>query len=334
MSQPLTFGILGTGNIARQFCEGLTGARRCRVVAVGSRARQTADAFARAHAIPAAHDSYQALLADPAVEAVYVALPNSLHHPWTLRALRAGKHVLCEKPFAVSAAQAAEMFAEAGRAGRVLTEAFMYRWHPQTRAVLREVRAGAVGQVRLIRTSFCYRAWTIAGNIRFSRELAGGALMDIGCYCIDFSRLVAGAEPERVLGVVHLHETGVDDHAAAVLEFPGGVQASFTCGITVQADNTASICGTEGYIDVPVPWKPPPGAAGYVVKGQTPPRMDGGGQAPEPQPHATEADRPLYALEADGFARAVREGAPLAMPAADTLGTMRVMDTLRRRAGL
>src|SRR5690606_34004733 len=134
--------------------------------------------------IPRHHASYDALLADPEVDAVYVSLPNSLHHAWTIRALEAGKHVLCEKPFAATAAEAEAMFASADRAGRLVVEAFMYRSHPLTKAVVRRVREGAVGRLKLIRASFCFRVRQPGGNIRFSRSLAGGALMDIGCYCV------------------------------------------------------------------------------------------------------------------------------------------------------
>ena len=134
--------------------------------------------------------------------------------------------------------------------------------------------AGAIGELKLIRTSFCYRTRKIEGNIRFSRELAGGGLMDIGCYCIDFSRLFAGAEPINAQVSGHLHESGVDDLAAGTITFSNGVFASFVCGMTVQADNTAYLCGSEGYIAIPVPWKPLREGAGFAIGRGTPPRMD------------------------------------------------------------
>ena len=150
MSTPLQWGILGTGNIARQFCVGVNASRRGRLVAVGSRATTTAKAFAMVHGIPSAHGSYDDLLADRSVQAVYISLPNTLHHEWTIKALQAGKHVLCEKPFATSAAQAQEMFDVAQRAGLLLVEAFMYRSHPLTKAYVAAIDSGVIGQVKLI----------------------------------------------------------------------------------------------------------------------------------------------------------------------------------------
>jgi predicted dehydrogenase len=223
------------------------------------------------------------------------------------------------------------MFAAAARRGLVLVEAFMYLSHPLTRAVLDEVRAGAVGNVRLVRTSLCYRARTVEGNARFAPQLAGGALLDVGCYCVSYSRLVAAEEPSRVEVLGHLGSSGVEDHAAGLLEFPGGVHAVFSCGISVQADNTASICGDEAHLEVPVPWKPPPRGAAFVVRSQTPPRMDGGGRAPEPVVRTIDAGGHLYGIEADAFAASVLDGAPAPVTRDHTLGNLRVLDALRAR---
>src|SRR6185437_4599683 len=277
----------GTGNIARQFCVGVNASRRSQLIAVGSRSRESASSFAESHGIPAAHGSYDALLADRAVQAVYVSLPNSMHHEWTIKALRAGKHVLCEKPMASNTAQAQEMFDVAAKTGCRLSEAFMYRSHPLIHSVLQAIGAGKIGRVRLIRTSFCFRVWNTANNIRFDPALAGGALMDIGCYCINFSRLIAGAEPSSMHAVGQLHPSGVDELAAAVLQFPGNIAASFTCGMNAQADNTASICGDEGYIEIPVPWKPPVQNAVWNLAYSTPPRMDQPGSAAPPRAKET-----------------------------------------------
>ncbi len=150
----------------------------------------------------------------------------------------------------------------------------MYRSHPLIHAVHDAVRSGHIGPVRLIRASFCFRVWSTAGNIRFDRALAGGALMDIGCYCINFARLVAGAEPTHLHAIGQLHPSGVDQLAAGLMQFPGGITASFTCGMNAQADNTASICGEEGYIEIPVPWKPPVENATWSIAYSTPPKMD------------------------------------------------------------
>jgi predicted dehydrogenase len=337
MSATLRWGILGTGNIARQFSVGVSTCRRGGLAAVGSRSRLAAEAFAKAHGIPAAYGSYEQVLSDRAVDAAYIALPNSLHHEWTIKALRSGKHVLCEKPFASDAAQSQEMFDVGVGAGRVVVEAFMFRAHPLTAAVLGAVRQGAIGQVRLLRTSFCYRTSRVQDNIRFEADLAGGALMDIGCYCISFSRLFAGGEPSIVRAAAHKHESGVDDITVGFLQFPSGILATFTCGMIVQADNTAYICGDEGFIEVPVPWKPPAQQAAYTIARSTPPRMDSvSGKAAVPPPRETrhvDAGADVYALEADHFAATVFDGLPPLVTRDDTLGNMRVLDEIRRQIG-
>src|SRR5258705_7910124 len=239
------WGILGTGNIARQFCSGVRGCERGVLVAVGSRTAASAAEFAGQYAITKSYPTYEQVIADKQVDAVYISLPNSMHCEWTIRALEAGKHVLCEKPLASNEAQAREMFDAARSSGKTLVEAFMYRAHPQTREVMEKVRRGAIGEVRLVRSSFCYRTNRIDGNIRFDPALAGGSLMDVGCYCINFSRMVAGAQVEGIEANGVLHEKGVDQLVVGNLKFANGVVAGFTCGMRVQADNTAYICGTE-----------------------------------------------------------------------------------------
>ncbi len=336
MSEPLRWGILGTGNIANQFAAGLREAKRSVVAAVGSRTAASAAAFAQKYALPESYASYDALLRDAQVEAVYLSLPNALHHEWTIKALNAGKHVLCEKPLATNLAQAQEMFDVAQRQGRVLVEAFMYRSHPQHAAVMEHVTSGAIGPIKVVRTSFCYLTRKVAGNVRFSAELAGGALMDIGCYCVNLSRAVAGCEPDGISVMGKLHETGVDEIAIGTLHFPNGMLASFTCGMSLQADNTARILGQDGYIEIPVPWKPLQRGAEFVVARGTPPRMDNLQRSPGPvrQVYVTDAPVPLYALEADDFAAVVRDGAAPTISAGDSLGNQRVLDELRRQMGL
>jgi predicted dehydrogenase len=338
MSERLKWGIMGTGNIARQFAEGVNKtAGRSVLAAVGSRTAEAAGAFADKHQIPASHATYDALVADADVQAVYISMPNSLHHEWTIKALRAGKHVLCEKPFALTCSQAVEMFDAAKKANRVLVEAFMYRSHPLTHAVIDSVRAGEIGNVRLIRSSFCYKTGRVDGNVRFDRALGGGGLMDVGCYCINFTRLIAREEPNEIHASAHFHERGIDDVLTATLKFPSGIVASFTCGMTVHGDNTAYICGDEGYIEIPVPWKPPPKQAAYTVARSTPPRMDvDAGATPRPprETRLVDADSELYAIEADDFATAVLDGKPPALNEADTLGNMAVLDEIRRQIAL
>jgi len=319
----LSFAILGSGNIASQFAAAIAGSARCTLAAVGSRSAESAARFAAAHTIPRAHGSYDALLADPSAQAVYISLPNSMHHEWTLKALAAGKHVLCEKPFATNIAQAREMFAAARSHKKVLAEAFMYRSHPLTAAVQKAVAGGAIGTLKMIRTSFLFAASKTAGNIRFDPSLHGGSLMDVGCYCLSYSRLFAGAEPSAMHIVGHLHESGIDDYAAGTLAFPGGILANFACGITVAADNTACLHGTGGHIEVPIPWKPPVENAAFSII--------------TPQGRLTQsvtAGKPLYALEADDFADAVLDGKPPRVSEQETLGNQACLDALRQQMGL
>ena len=319
MGPPLRWGILGTGNIAGKFAAQLPQSPRAELAAVGSRSAESARRFAGEFA-GAAHRSYEGLLADPAVDAVYVSLPNALHHQWTIRALEAGKHVLCEKPLAATAAQADEMFDAAERAGRVLVEAFMYRCHPAVRKLVETVHDGAVGQLKLIRTHFTFNRPDSPEDVRYQPELAGGSLMDVGCYCVNFARALAACEPTAMHAVAHLHPSGVDDYAAGTLDFDGRVLCTFTCGMTVTADRTTYACGSEGYVAVDTPWFSD-GTFTLVRGGRR-------------KTVRAEAPMDLYALEADALAAAVRHGAEPWISKADTLGNMRVLDALRKQVGL
>jgi predicted dehydrogenase len=337
MPDPLRWGIMGTGNIARQFCTGLSSGHRSAIAAVGSRSEQSARDFAAQFKIPSVHGSYDGLLADPKVEAIYLSLPNSMHHEWTIKALNAGKHVLCEKPISVTAAQAEEMFDVAKRKGRVLVEAFMYRSHPQTRSILETIRNGELGEIKLIKTSFCYRTTKLNENIRFKPELAGGAMMDIGCYCLSFSRMIAGEPPASIQATGKLHPLGVDECAAGSLRYSNGIVASFCCGMTVQADNSAYVCGTEGYLEIPWPWKPQRKAS-YTIAHSTPPRQDAApGATPQRPPRrdiTVQANAELYALEADDFAATVQDGAAPMLSANETIDNMRALEQIRKQIGL
>jgi predicted dehydrogenase len=338
MAEPLRWGILGTGNIAAQFCAGLETARRTRVVAVASRTMESARLFAEKFQITSAYGSYADLLTDRGIDVVYVSLPNSLHHEWTIRALQSGKHVLCEKPFAMGLPQAQEMFDNAERAGRLVIEAFMYLSHPQTIAAIDAVQSGEVGELRLVRASFCYRTRRIDGNVRFRPELGGGAMMDVGCYCTNLACLLANEDPVEVHASAKMHSAGVDEVSTGTLRFPSGLLASFTCGMTVQADNTAHLCGTEGFVEIPVPWKPPARGATFAIAKSTPPRQDAPkGATPTPPPRderTVDAGQELYALEADDFAAAVQDGKPPRVSRELTVRNMRVLDDVRRQIGL
>lgn len=337
MADKFRWGIMGTGNIARQFTTGMATTRRGVVSAVGSRAMAPAAAFASDFKIPQAYASYEELLADRNIDGIYLSLPNSLHHEWTIKALNAGKHVLCEKPIANNAFQAEEMFDIAKKRGKLLVEAFMYRAHPQTRSYIQTLRSGTIGDVKLIKTSFCYRTTKIANNIRFDPALAGGAVMDIGCYCVNFARMIGGRAPVSVLATGRLHQTGVDEYASGSINFGNGILASFVCGMTVQADNSAYVCGSEGYLEIPWPWKPLRKAT-YTISHSAPPKQDvTPGATPQQSPRqdvSVEAEAELYALEADDFAATVLDGAAPMMTPEETIDNMVTLDEIRRQIGL
>jgi xylose dehydrogenase (NAD/NADP) len=334
-SGKVAWGILGTGNIARQFCKGVKSAECGVLMAVGSRSAGPAAEFAGQFGVLKSYPTYDQVLKDPQVDAIYISLPNSMHHEWTIRALNAGKHVLCEKPLASNEAQAKEMFAAARSSGKILVEAFMYRAHPQTREVMAKIRGGAIGDIKLIRTSFCYRTNRIEGNIRFDPALCGGALMDVGCYCINFSRAIADADITDIAASGVVHERGVDELVVGNLKFANGVLANFTCGMRVGADNTAYICGSEGYLEIPWPWKPQAHGAKYFLKRSAPPRQDGGKTDAAPaEEFEVNAGMDLYAIEADDFAETILRGGERMVSEAESLATMRVLDRMRQQLGV
>jgi D-xylose 1-dehydrogenase (NADP+, D-xylono-1,5-lactone-forming) len=251
-AQPVRLGVLSTANINQKVLEGAVASDRVEIAAVASRDQDRADAYARTHGIARAYGSYDALLADPDLEAVYISLPNSLHVEWSIRALEAGMHVLCEKPLDRRVAEVERAFDAADRAGRLLAEAFMWRHNPQT-ARLRELMAsGAIGELRQIRAAFSFTL-TDEQNIRLRADVDGGALMDVGCYCVSGVRLLAG-EPEAVCGTQLTGPTGVDVRFAGVLRFPDDVIAQFHCGFDLPAESRLEPIGSEGSIVVRDPW--------------------------------------------------------------------------------
>ncbi len=256
----------------------------------------------------------------PTFDAVYISLPNSLHHRWTLSALEAGKHVLCEKPLAGSRREAEEMFAAAERHGRVLVEAFMYRTHPAVKRVIQLVHEGAIGEIKLIRTHFTFNREARADDCRYQADLAGGSLMDVGCYCINLARALTGREPDAMEAITHRHSLGVDDYAAGMLKF-GDVLCVFTCGMTVENDRTTYVGGSSGYLEIDTPWF----ADGNITVVQ-------GGDSPSRDQIIEPATQGLYALEADAFAGCVLDGDAPWITREDTLGNLTVLDQLRDRA--
>ncbi len=319
MSEPLRWGILGTGQIARKFATQLGQTQRGLLAAVGSRTFESAQGFAREFG-GAVHATYDALLDDKEVEAVYVSLPNSLHAKWSIKAMEAGKHVLCEKPMASNVAEAQRMFDVARQRKRLLVEAFMYRAHPAIAELIRSVRAGLIGDVKLIRSHFTFNREDTDDDARYKPGMAGGSLMDVGCYCINLARALAGSEPTAMHAVAHRHATGVDDYAAGCLDFNGQTLATFTCGMTVEADRTTYVGGSTGYIEIDTPW---------FCNGRYTIVTENGDVR---RTVRLENSKGLYALEAEAFADAVDGAEPWISPD-DTLGNMRVLDALREQLG-
>ncbi len=245
------WGILGPGSIATRFMRHAHEAANAEVVAVGSRTRERAAEFAARFGIPGVHASYEALLDDPGVDAVYIGLPNSLHHPWTMRALAAGKHVLCEKPYSRHPAEVAEAFDAADAADRVLMEAFMWRHTPQARR-FRELLP-EVGRLQSIRASFSFRIDDLA-DVRLREDLDGGSLMDVGCYSVSGARLVAGSEPLHVLGEQTLAPSGVDMTFAGLLRFRDDVIATIASGFTSD-DASLEAVGDASILVMRSPWQ-------------------------------------------------------------------------------
>ena len=332
----LRWGIIGTGGIAKKFAAALAEAETGELVAVGSRAQGTADAFGEAFAVPRRYATYERLLADDEVDAIYNSLPNHLHLEWTVAAARAGKHVLCEKPLTINAAEAERMFAEVEETGVFLMEAFMYRCHPQTDKLVTLIRDGAIGEVRVVQAAFGYdmgdsdRAYQ---NIRLRNDVCGGSIMDVGCYTISMARLIAGAalglsvpaEPESLCGVAHIGERGrVDEWAAAVAKFPNGIVANLTCASRARVNSAVHVWGSQGNIEVPIPWNPPVGEIILTRSGKDAEVID------------TPAYANSYALEADVVARSLsgREAAYPCMTWEDSLNNMVALDRWRASVGL
>jgi D-xylose 1-dehydrogenase (NADP+, D-xylono-1,5-lactone-forming) len=250
--EPVRYGVLSTANINEQVLEGAGPSDRVEIVAVASRDRDRANEYAREYGIERAYGSYESLLADPEIEAIYISLPNSLHVEWSVRALEAGKHVLCEKPLDRRAAEVERACDAADRAGRLLAEAFMWRHNPQTAKLQELVGSGAIGAIRQIRAAFSYTL-TDQQNVRLRADLDGGALMDVGCYCVSGARLLAG-EPDAVFGVQVTGLTGVDVRFAGSLRFPNDVVAQFHCGFDLPVESRLEPIGAVGSIVLRDPW--------------------------------------------------------------------------------
>jgi predicted dehydrogenase/aryl-alcohol dehydrogenase-like predicted oxidoreductase len=331
----LMWGLLAAGNISKAFARGVQHSQLGELAAVGSRRLETAKAMAAEFQIPAAHGSYDELLADPNVDAVYISTPHPHHAEWIIKAAEAGKHILCEKPLTMNHAEAMAS-AEAARSNDVLLmEAFMVRCHPFIGILRGLIEENRIGEIRLIRSIFSFQTKYAPGSRLFNNALGGGGILDVGCYTSTLTRLIAGmatgqpfASPESVSGAATLLETGVDGWAVATLKFPGGILGQLSTGVQLNQDNGITIHGAEGSIRIPNCWIPAKegGKISLWVKAQ------GLDEYEVP----VETDQWLYGLEADAFARAVFDGKRSVpeVPIEDTLDNMLTLDRWRSAVGL
>ena len=312
----VTWGILSTADINRKVIPGAKASQKVDLVAVASRDRQRAEAYAREWGIERAHGSYEALLEDPDVEAVYISLPNTMHSEWSIRALEAGKHVLCEKPFSRDIAEVEQAFDAAEREGRLLMEAFMYRHNPQTKRLQELVGEGTIGDLRIVRAAFSYSLFD-AENIRLRTDVDGGSLMDVGCYCVSGSRLLAG-EPDTVYGQQVIGPTGTDWVFAGAMCFPGDVLAHFDCGTSLPERDELEVIGTEGVLFLDDPWH----CDVPVIEV----RRDGDVEVIRLEPEDS------YRLELENLSDAIRGEAPALLGREDAVAQARALEALTRSA--
>jgi D-xylose 1-dehydrogenase (NADP+, D-xylono-1,5-lactone-forming) len=308
---PVRLGIIGAGRILTRFLPGADRSDAVDVVAISSRDAERASAVAATYGIPKTHDSYDVLLADPAIDAVYICVPNSLHHFWTMRALAAGKHVLCEKPYSTNAAEVDEAHDVAEAAGLVLTEGFMWRHGPHATSFAEELPR--IGQLRTIRSTFSF---VIASDddIRLNRALAGGSLMDVGTYCVSAARLLAGREPIAALGAAWPAASGVDERFTGILDFSDGLAATLTSGFRSEHSSIEAI-GSDGSLRLDDPFA---GRATKLIGSD-------GLEVAIPQVNP-------YELELDDFAAAIRGEHPVRLGRTDMLGQARALAALYESA--
>jgi predicted dehydrogenase len=312
------WGVLSTAKIAREkVIPGMQAGKFCDIVAIASRNKEQAQAAAEKLHIPVVYGSYEELLGDPAVDAVYIPLPNHLHVEWAIKALQAGKHVLCEKPVALSAAEAEQLLQAAQQKPQLkIMEAFMYRFHPQWQQAKQWVKAGKVGELKTIHSFFSYYN-ADPGNIRNKKEMGGGGMMDIGCYCVSLARFIFDKEPQRVMGNVEFDPVlQTDRMASGILDFTTGT-STFTCSTQLMPYQRVNILGTEGRIEIEIPFNAPTAAATRIwlhVKNVTEETVF------EP------VDQ--YTLQGDLFSQAILNKALVPTPLQDAVNNMKVIEAV------
>jgi predicted dehydrogenase len=332
---PIRWGILGTGHIAKRFHASLQAEKDSSLIAVASRTLARAQEFQASFPVEKSHGTYDALLEDESIEAVYLALPNHLHSEWVLKAIQHGKHVLCEKPITANAQEAEALFDAARSSNVCLMEGFLYRYHPQTEALVQLLKQGVIGDVQRFQMDFSFDMGLDYGNIRLSRAFAGGSIMDVGCYCVSMARLLAGAavqkpflEPTQVRGLGLIDpRSGVDLWAAATLHFETGLEAVLTCSTQTVGEKKLRIFGSNGMILVENPWKPQPSDTMQIRY-----FSDSFSETPlESIQHGATLN--AFQYEVRYFQSCIRnhqqEATSPGMSWADSLGNMRVLDAWR-----
>lgn len=327
MDRKIRWGILSTARIgAEQVIPAIQQSRNSEVAAVGSRSLERAQTFAAQHKIPKAYGSYEELLADPEIDAIYNPLPNDQHGPWSLRCAEAGKPVLCEKPLASNADEARHMEDVFAKRGLLLSEAFMYRYHPQTQKVKAMVEAGAVGQIHFMQATFNFSIGR-EDDIRLNNAMAGGALMDVGCYCVNVIRYMLGEEPDQVRALADFgKQSQVDERLVGLLSFPSGALAHLDCSLRTHFTQTYEIRGTEGRILVEkayVPFRPDPDAEIVIRYWHSVPRVE------VAQFEEIKVERVnQYTLMVEDFAGALLKGHSPRFSIQDAINNMQVIDRL------
>jgi D-xylose 1-dehydrogenase (NADP+, D-xylono-1,5-lactone-forming) len=318
-NQILRWGLLSTARINRALIPPLQSSKRNQLTAVASRNQSKADEYARQWKIPRAFSSYEALLADPDVDVIYISLPNSLHAEWAIHAVEAGKHVLCEKPLAISTAEVDGVIAAAQSHNRIVAEAFMYRHHPQTMKVKELVDSGAIGELRSVRGAFTFNI-SNPGDVRLDPQLSGGSVWDVGCYPVSYTRYVIGQEPEEVFAWQVTGTSGVDEVFTGQMRFPGGILAQFDCGFRSDGRAQMEFVGSQGTIIVPSPFKPEVSEKILLRRGGV------------EQSIRVRGPKLLYSGEVDDMANAILDGEPQRIPLLHSRANVATLIALLRSA--
>jgi predicted dehydrogenase len=318
MDKPLNWGLLSTAHINRALIKPLRASKRTRLLAVASRSISSAEAYAREWKIPRAHGSYEALLADPEIDVIYNSLPNHLHAEWAIKALRAGKHVLSEKPFALTLAEVDAMSQAARETGKILAEAFMYRHHAQTLKAKEIVDSGTLGKLQLIKGAFTFTL-TREGDIRSKKETGGGSIWDVGCYPISYARMIVGADPLEVFGWQVAGASGADESFIGQMRFADGVHAQFDSGFKSPDRSMIEIVGTDASLSIPNPFKPRKTTEMYLSR-------DG-----EKETIKIKADE-LYLGEVEDMCNAITKNKPPRISLEDSRGNVAVILALLESA--